>query len=79
MLQKKLSHGTGRAAQLAASSRSREAIVDELCLSTLARFPTAEERAVLLACLKSKDITRRHAIEDILWNLLNHREFLFQH
>ena len=79
MMQTKLSHDTGRAARLAASSKSHEEIVDELCLSTLARTPTIDERAVLLAYLKSKDNTKRRAIEDILWSLLNHREFLFQH
>ena len=79
LLQTKLSHDSSRAAHLAASSKSEEEILDELFLATLARFPTAQERTLLLEDLKSQEISKRHAIEDILWNLLNHHEFLFQH
>lgn len=75
----KLRHDQGRAARLAASPLSPEEIVDELFLATLSRWPTPPEREVLLPALGPAGSDRRAAVEDLLWSLLNHREFLFQH
>ena len=79
LLQKKLAHNSGRPARLAGSSKTEDEIIEELFLTTLARFPSAEERTLLLEYLKSRENSKQTAIEDILWKLLNHREFLFQH
>ncbi len=54
-------------------------IIDELFLATLARKPKADEVAVVKKHLESEDITRQPGFEDVLWNLINHVEFLFQH
>lgn len=67
----------GRARQLADSSSSPIEIVDELFLTTLSRFPTEEERALMLTEFDGAD--RRSAAEDILWALLNTREFVYNH
>jgi hypothetical protein len=67
----------GRVAQLFAAGRSDAEIVDELYLATLARYPSAEERQTILGRWSSGD-HRRHA-EDLLWALINHKEFMFQH
>jgi hypothetical protein len=68
----------GRAARLAAAGASPEAILEELFLATLARHPTAEERASLVPRLAAEADPRRLA-EDFLWALINSPEFLFQH
>jgi hypothetical protein len=74
----KLKADDGRAARLAASSLSPEALAEELFLTALCRYPSAQEKARVASRIASaKD--RRRAIEDMLWVLLNHREFLFQH
>lgn len=75
----KLQDDQGRAARLAASELPAESILDELMLATLNRFPTTAERELLLNKLNSDKTSRRQVIEDILWALLNHNEFLFQH
>jgi hypothetical protein len=67
----------GLARKLADSKMTPEAIVEELCLGTLARFPTKSERAAMLDLFEGA--TRREAVEDALWALLNTKEFLFNH
>lgn len=69
----------GRAARLADSSVSVAQILDELFLATLTRLPTADERELLNPRIAPAGADRRQAIEDILWMLVNHSEFLFQH
>lgn len=53
-------------------------LVDELYLSALSRFPTAAElksgKEFIAASPKRSD-----AVMDLLWSVLNTREFLFQH
>lgn len=69
----------GRAAQLAASNRSAEEILTELFLSTFGRPPSAAEVNLLAGPIGEAGTDRGIAVEDVLWTLLNHREFLFQH
>jgi hypothetical protein len=54
-------------------------VVEELFLATLGRFPLGDERALALARFRAPGADRRRAAEDLLWSLLNHPEFLFQH
>jgi hypothetical protein len=78
-VQGKLSSASGRAAQLAGQAeRSREEKVRELYLRVYSREPQSDELAVALAHLeKTKD--EKSAFEDILWALVNTKEFLFNH
>jgi len=73
----KVRHPLGRAARLAESAASTDAIIDELFLATLSRYPTATERNIARRTIPGND--RRAAVEDLLHVLLNHPEFLFQH
>ncbi|HUR54464.1 MAG TPA: DUF1549 domain-containing protein [Gemmataceae bacterium] len=66
---------TGTARRLADSDLKPEAVLDELFLSALSRRPTDAERAKLLAAFADGD--RRAAVEDVLWALLNSKEFLY--
>ncbi|MEX0677848.1 MAG: DUF1549 domain-containing protein [Pirellulales bacterium] len=78
-VQGKLSDGGGRAALLAAQKeRSREDKIREVYLRVYSRAPETDEMAVALGHLsKSKD--EKLAFEDILWALVNTKEFLFNH
>jgi hypothetical protein len=78
-LQTKLSSASGRARQLADSTRSPADIVEELYLATLSRLPTDEERAVATAAFAAEKVPRRNATEDVFWALLNSAEFVFNH
>jgi hypothetical protein len=67
--------GSGRLAQLKAVADDR-AVVEELYLGTLSRFPTPAEMAKTLRY--RQDCESREAwLEDLLWGLLNVREFIF--
>ncbi len=74
----KLSDRTGRAAQLAGSASSAAEIIDELFLAALSRYPTDGEREVMLAAFDGA-ADRRESVEDVLWTLLNTKEFVFNH
>jgi hypothetical protein len=78
-VQGKLSAGTGRAALLAGDkARSREDKIREIYLRVYSREPQADETAVAVEHLsKAKD--EKLAFEDILWALINTKEFLFNH
>ncbi len=52
-------------------------LVSELFLSTISRFPTAQEERMSLDLLATKDGTRQEAAEDLLWALVNRVDFVF--
>lgn len=68
----------GRVSKWLAEGMTSSAIVDEMFLATLSRLPTEQERAALVARL-DQAADRKTAVEDMMWAMLNHPEFLFQH
>lgn len=77
-VENKIADGNGRVAKLARAKVTPEAAVEELYLAALSRLPTDAERAKAITFLKGqKDF--QPALEDVLWSLLNGREFLFNH
>jgi hypothetical protein len=74
----KLRHRAGAARTIAESDKKPEAIVDELFLATVGRYPTATEKKPVLAEFAGAQ-DRRSAVEDLLWGLLNTKEFLYNH
>ena len=80
-IESKLSSATGRAAGWASEKDARpdgEKIV-ELYRLTVGRKPTDDEREVCLAHLAKKREAKslRQGYEDLIWTLLNAKEFLF--
>ena len=75
---RKIRHRDGRAARLARSELTPQQIVEQLYLVTLSRKPTKSETELMQqAFTESND--RRVAAEDILWTLLNTKEFIYNH
>jgi hypothetical protein len=74
----KVRHPNNRLGKLLAANASDEAILDELYLAAYCRLPTAEERSKVQEHLR-KNPDRRKAWEDVLWAIINTREFLFRH
>lgn len=77
-LHKKVSAEQGRVSKLLAAKRTDDDIIDELYMATLARRPTAAERAAILPKVTAAP-SRREGYEDLLWALLNTAEFVLNH
>jgi hypothetical protein len=57
----------------------QEVLVEELYLRILSRFPSAAEKAVALAYLKAPGRQPAAALCDLVWALLNTKEFILKH
>lgn len=75
-LQRKLADKDGFCVQLAKSGKSSGEIADELFLRTFSRLPRPEERAEAESLLDTAK-EKQPVIEDLLWTLMNSKEFLF--
>ena len=78
-VQGKLAAEVGRAAKLASTEATDdEAKIAELYQIALARLPTETELNAVMEHLKGQ-ADRRAAMEDVVWSLINSKEFLFNH
>lgn len=75
-LNKKLAAPTGRIEKLLKANKSPREIIEELYLVTLSRPPTAEEVSRAEYWIRMAP-NPREGMQDLLWALLNSREFLF--
>lgn len=76
-LTRKVYSGENRLSQLLKAQPDNSKVLEEIYLTTLSRLPTDAERAVLAEALKSAD--REALFRDLLWALLNTKEFAFNH
>jgi hypothetical protein len=71
--------GGVRVSQLAADIRPHEERVRDLYLAAYSRVPTKEELAAVLAHIEKKKDDLQTAYADVLWALLNTKEFQYNH
>ena len=76
-IQNKLARPGGRAEKMVKDPRPDAEKVDELFLWALARKPTDEQRALALAHVAKNSANKKVAYENILWALINTKEFVF--
>ena len=74
----KVSADQGRAALMAADERLIEDRIQELYLIAFSRYPDAEELKIAAEYVNSKE-KPREGFEDVVWALINTKEFLFNH
>ena len=74
----KVRSSANRLTALLASKKSEKEILDELYFIALARAPEADEVKAALGHV-AKGVDKRKAWEDVLWAVINTREFLFRH
>lgn len=77
-LQKKIGSPAGVLAKSLGAGRRVEDLVEDLYLSTLSRFPDAEERALARTAVAKAGETRK-GLEDLFWALVSSKEFLYNH
>jgi hypothetical protein len=86
----KLSQRGGRADTLSKAQQQPAAIVEEIYLAAFSRGPDAEELAVAIDYLQPSDTENANTaqpnqqstqenLEDLIWALINTKEFLFNH
>jgi len=69
----------GTVQRLATGTLPPRAVVEELYLACYSRLPSEEEVSIAAAAITDAPATRRGAIEDLLWALINSAEFVFNH
>ncbi len=77
-LENKLADRNGRIAKLAASDKPITDRINELYLSAFTRHPHERELETTVKYVESQD-DKRKALEDVLWTIVNSKEFLFNH
>jgi hypothetical protein len=78
LLHDKLRSGKGVVAELLRSQSPESARIEEVYLAALGRPPTERERSAAAAHLRTAS-DPREAWEDLVWAVLNSKEFLFRH
>jgi hypothetical protein len=77
LLNKMLAEPDNRLGRLLSKGKTNDELLDELYLAALSRPPSQKERLKALELIeRAKD--RRSALEDVLWGLVNAKEFLLR-
>ncbi len=78
LVNRKVGQWDGRISKMVQAKKSDDAILIEIYLTALGRYPTTKERSVVQGVLAfSKD--HKLVFEDVLITLINSKEFLFNH
>lgn len=65
--------------ELANSKKTDAEVIETIYLQTLSRFPAAEEKKKLSILFNTKSLTREQNVNDLVWALINTKEFIFNH
>src|SRR5262249_46796640 len=77
LVNRSLSEPKNRLSRLMEAKKTDKEVIKELYLATLSRMPNQQELEQQTLTM-SKGHDRRAAIEDLLWGLLNSKEFLLR-
>lgn len=77
-IENKIRAGDGRIARIMKEKKPIKEAIEEMYLSAYSRYPTPAELAKTTASVAKAD-SPQQGLEDVLWVLLNTKEFLFNH
>lgn len=77
-IENKIAEGNGRIAALMKTELPLPEKVEDIYLASLSRLPNPSERTAALSFLEQVEDKQR-GLEDLLWSLLNSKEFMFNH
>jgi hypothetical protein len=77
-IENKIGAGDGRIAKLLKEKKPIQEVIEELYLTAYSRRPTAQELRRSLDYAERLD-NKQQALEDILWAIINAKEFMFKH
>jgi len=75
-IENKIAAGDGRVSKLVKDKKSIAESIEELYLAALSRQPTNAEKNKTTAFV-DQQTNKQQALEDVLWALLNSKEFMF--
>lgn len=79
-MENKVASGEGRVARMIKAGMDDSAMVEELFLAARCRLPSPKEKQRAMAHLAGAEKAEKaKALEDIVWALLNTRDFVFNH
>jgi hypothetical protein len=77
-IESKIADSNGRVAKLLKAKTAAPAIIEELYLTAFSRHPTAPELNRTREYIETAS-DKQKAVEDVLWAVLNSKEFMFNH
>jgi hypothetical protein len=77
-IERKIGTGEGRVAKLMTQKTAPEKAIDEIYLAAFSRPPTVSEHEFAVNYVRRQPDLRK-GLEDLVWALLNSREFMFNH
>jgi len=77
-MENRIAAGDGRVAKLVKDKKAPAEAIEELYLASLSRPPTDAEKNKTLSYL-DQQANKQQGLEDVLWALLNSKEFMFNH
>ena len=77
-LENKLADGKGRIAKLMTDKKPIPEMIDSIYLSAYARRPSDQELSTTVGYVEAQE-NKQQALEDVLWTVINSKEFLFNH
>ncbi|MBM3290037.1 MAG: DUF1553 domain-containing protein, partial [Candidatus Hydrogenedentes bacterium] len=78
-IQRRIERGPRLRRVLEANKGNPENAVRDIYIAVLSRPPTAEELAVVGRYAQSGGVTRKQTADDLVWALINTKEFLYRH
>ena len=78
-ISRRISDGEGRLGRLLAPGRSDREVADQLFLASLGRRPTDAQWKAVQVALAEPGADRAGVFRDLVWAIVNSREFLFGH
>jgi hypothetical protein len=78
VLLQKMRAPNGRVQSLMKKKLADESMIEEMFLATLSRFPTEKEKMEALKFL-TENTNKGEALADVMWALINTREFILNH
>ncbi len=77
-IENKIAAGDGRVAKLMKEKKPLKEAIEELYLAAYSRLPRPEELSRSLGVVNGLE-NKQQGLEDVLWVILNTKEFMFNH
>jgi hypothetical protein len=78
-IQKKIETSRRLRGIMAESRRDRRQLIRSMYINILSRYPTATEETAVREYFQADGVNQKQAVDDLVWALINSKEFLYRH